>query len=79
MDPLAAGQPTTPASNHPGVTSRTERRCVLFGCLDRVAWIVSEPQGGELPACEIDVDMVLNDALGRVPLDRDVRVEIRRA
>ncbi len=79
MDRFAAEQPSTSASDHPGVTDRTERRCVLFGCLDPVAWIVSDPQGGELPAYEIDVDVVLNDALGRVPLDRDIRVEVRRA
>ena len=37
------------------------------------------PQGGELAACEADVGVILNDALGRVPLDSAVRVEVWRA
>jgi hypothetical protein len=40
---------------------------VLFGCVESVAWIVSVPQGGELLACEADLDVLLNDALSRVP------------
>jgi hypothetical protein len=52
---------------------------VLFGCLETAAWVVSDPQGGELPACDADLDLILNDALGRVPLDSSVRVEVWRA
>jgi hypothetical protein len=37
------------------------------------------PQGGELAACEVDLDLLLNDALGRVPPDGSVRVEVWRA
>jgi hypothetical protein len=31
---------------------------VLFGCLEAAVWIVSHPQGGELPACEVGVDVI---------------------
>jgi hypothetical protein len=80
MDPFAAQQwPTTPVGDHSGATGRTERRCVLFGCLEAAVWIVSDPQGGELPACEADLDVLLNDALARVPPDSRVRVEVWRA
>jgi hypothetical protein len=40
---------------------------VLFGCVEAAAWTISDPQGGELPACEADLDVLLNDALSRVP------------
>jgi hypothetical protein len=40
----------------------------------RNSGIISDPQGGELPACEADLDMLLNDALARVPLDSTIRV-----
>jgi hypothetical protein len=72
MDRFGAGL----AADHPGAIGR---RCVLFGCLEAAMWIVSDPQGGELPACEVDVDVILSDALGRVPLDGDIRIEVRRA
>ena len=55
------------------------RRCVLSGCLETAAWIVSDPQGGELPAYEVDLDVVLNDALSRMPPSSPVRVEVWRA
>ena len=79
MDPSAAGQPTIWAGAHPDVPDQAERRCVLFGGLETAAWIVSDPQGGELPACEADLDLLLNDALSRVPPDSKVRVEVWRA
>jgi hypothetical protein len=53
-------------------------RCVLFGCLKQAAWI-SDPQGGQLPACETDVDLLFNDALARIPPDSRIRVEVWRA
>jgi hypothetical protein len=79
MDPLPAQQPASLAGDHPGRPSRDERRCVRFGCLEAAAWIVSDPQGGELAACETDLDVLLNDALARVPLDSGIRVEVWRA
>jgi hypothetical protein len=80
MELFAAHQSsTTPIGDHLGATGRTERRCVLFGCVESAAWIVSDPQGGELPACEADLDVLLNDALSRVPPDSRVRVEVWRA
>jgi hypothetical protein len=79
MDRYAAEQLTLVAGGHPAVTDQAGRRCVLFGCLEAAAWIVSDPQGGELPACEVDLDVLLNDALSRVPLDSSMRVEVRRA
>jgi hypothetical protein len=33
------------------------------GCLEQTDRIVNDPQGGELAACEVDVDVLLNDAL----------------
>jgi hypothetical protein len=41
--------------------------------------IISDPQGGQLAACETDIDLLLNDALTRVPLTARAGVEIRRA
>ncbi len=79
MGPLTARQPASSADEHSGTSGRDERRCVLFGCLEAAAWIISDPQGGELPACEADLDVILNDALARVPLDTRVRVEVWRA
>jgi hypothetical protein len=35
----------------------------LFGFLEQAAWIISDPEGGQLPACETDVDLPSNDAL----------------
>jgi hypothetical protein len=55
-------------------------RCgVRFGCLELAAWIVSDPQGGDLPACEVDLEVILSDALSRIPLDGAGRVEVWRA
>ena len=42
---------------------------MLVGCQQAAAWIISDRQGGELPACDADLDVLLNDALTRVPLD----------
>jgi hypothetical protein len=78
MDRIAAEQLTMLAADHPGMPEQTGRRCVLFGCLEMAAWVVSDPQGGELPACEIDLDVIVGDALSRVPLDSSVRVEVWR-
>jgi hypothetical protein len=66
---------TTPVDDHACNTGQTERRCVLFGCVEAAAWIISDPQGGELPACEADLDVLLNDALSRVPPNSRVRLE----
>lgn len=49
---------------------------MLFGCLEAAAWIVSDPQGGDLPACEADLDVILIGALTRVPPDSRIRVEV---
>ena len=67
------------AAEHPGVGGTDPRRCGLFGCLEVAVRIVRNPQGGELAACEIDLDVLLNDALSRVPVNSTVRVEVRRA
>lgn len=80
MDLFTAYQrPTTPVGDHAGTTGQTERRGVLFGCVEAAAWIISDPQGGELPACEADLDVLRNDALSRVPPNSRVRVEVWRA
>jgi hypothetical protein len=41
---------------------------MLLGQLQPLAesWIISDPQGGQLPACEADLDLLLNDALARI-------------
>jgi hypothetical protein len=79
MNTFAAEQLSVLAGGQPAATQQTARRCVLFGCLEMAAWVVSDPQGGELPVCEVDLDVILNDALSRVPLDGAMRVEVWRA
>jgi hypothetical protein len=69
MDPSPFQQPTTSAGGWAGRIEEAGRRCVLVGCLQAAAWIISDRQGGELPACDADLDVLLNDALARVPLD----------
>jgi hypothetical protein len=76
MNPLTARQPASSAHEHSGVSGRAERRCVLFGCLEAAAWIVSDPQGGDLPAWKADLDVILIGALTRVPPDSRIRVEV---
>jgi hypothetical protein len=51
----------------------------MFDCLQAAAWIISDPQGGELPACKADLDVPLNDALARMPPDSSIRVGAWRA
>jgi hypothetical protein len=36
---------------------------VLIDNPDAAAWVVSDPRGGELSACEVDLDAVINNAL----------------
>jgi hypothetical protein len=79
MDTFAAEQQSMLAGGQPAAAEQTGRRCVLFGCLESAAWVVSDPQGGELPVCEIDLDLIVNDTLSRVPPDSSVRVEVWRA
>lgn len=79
MDRFAARQLTMSAGDHPGLPEQPGRRYELFGCVQAAAWIVSDPHGGELPACEVELDLLLHDALSRVPLDSSVRVEVWRA
>jgi hypothetical protein len=31
---------------------------VRFGCLEVADWMVHDLQGGELPACEVDLDVI---------------------
>jgi hypothetical protein len=40
--------PMTAASDAPGLDGIDERRCGRFGCLEVAAWIVTDPQGGQL-------------------------------
>jgi hypothetical protein len=63
----------------PPPLAEPSRRCGLFGCLEPAAWLISDPQGGQLAARETDVDLLLDDALARVPLDSSIRVEVWRA
>jgi hypothetical protein len=37
------------------------------------------PQSGQLPACETDLDLLLNDALARIPPNSGIRAEAWRA
>jgi hypothetical protein len=50
----------------------------LFGFLEQAAWIISDPEGGQLPACETDVDLPSNDAdaIARIPPDSSIRLEV---
>lgn len=62
MDSFTAQQQlATSARAHAAATEQGGRRCVLFGYLESAAWLVSDPQGAELAAYEIDLDVVLND------------------
>jgi hypothetical protein len=78
MEPDTPQQVAGLAGDHPCTSGREVRRCVRSGCLEVADWIISDPQRGELPACEIDLDLLLNDALARVPPDTSMRVEIWR-
>ena len=49
---------------------------VLFGFLEQAAWIISDSEGGQLPACETDVDLPSNGALARIPPDSSIRLEV---
>jgi len=49
MDPSDATQPTIWPGDHPATPEQPGRRCGLFGCLETATWIISDPQGGELP------------------------------
>jgi hypothetical protein len=54
MDTFVAGL----VADHPGVSDPSERRCALLGgCTRRLDR--KRPKGGELAACECDVDQVL--------------------
>jgi hypothetical protein len=53
--------------------------CVRFGCTESATWIVTHPRGGLLPCCDPDLDNVLNDALGAIPLHSTARIEVYRA
>ena len=64
---------TRPCSRHPG---RTAPALWAVRFLEPAAWLISDPQGGQLAACETDVDLLLNDALARVPVGSSVRVEV---
>jgi hypothetical protein len=71
-----SGSQGTAAGAQAGASDQAGRRCARFGCLEEAAWIVSDSQGGELPACEVDLDVFVNDALSGIPLDSAVRVEV---
>ena len=49
---------------------------MLFGFLEQAAWIISDSEGGQLPACETDVDLPSNGALARIPPDSSIRLEV---
>jgi hypothetical protein len=49
MNTSAAEQAAASAGDRPGATDRTERRCVLFGSLEVVAWIVRESKAASCP------------------------------
>lgn len=74
----STGPAETSKAPIPGV-SEDPGRCGLFGCLEPAAWLISDPQSGQLPACETDLDLLLNDALARIPPNSRIRVEVWRA
>jgi hypothetical protein len=75
MDAYIAQQPATSTGDNLGRSGRDERRCVLFGCLEAAAWIISDLYGGELAVCEVNLHVLLSDALARTPPDSSIRVE----
>jgi hypothetical protein len=76
MDLYAAQQPATSTCDHPGGTGR---RCVLFGCLEAVAWIISDPQGRRAARLRGRPGRAAQRRPARVPLDSSIRVEVWRA
>jgi hypothetical protein len=52
------------------------RNCDFFGCLELADWIITDPQGGQLAALDVDVDVPLNHALAWVPPGSSVRIGI---
>jgi len=78
--PTPTSNPAAPAGTQPtDPADPAERACVLAGCGDPPAWIVTDPQGGQLPCCEADVTKVINHALARIPRHSTLRLEVQRA
>jgi hypothetical protein len=48
-------------------------------CLELADWIITGPQGGQLAASDVDMDVLLDHALARVPPGSSVRIGIWRA
>jgi hypothetical protein len=71
--------PMTAAGGHPDRVGHDGRRCDLFGCLELAAWIITDPQGGQLAACDVDVDVLINHALAQVSPGSSTRIGIWRA
>jgi hypothetical protein len=76
MDADVAQQPATSTADQPGRSGRNERRCVLFGCLQGGRLDHQRPLGGELAVCEVELDVLLSDALARASPDSSIRVEV---
>lgn len=68
----------TAAGDHPNRDSHDGRRCDLFGCLELAAWIITEPQGGQLAACDVDVECSSTTLAGVSP-SSSIRIGIWRA
>ena len=65
MDADVAQEPATSTADQPGRSGRNERRRVLFSSLQSAAWIRSNFYGGSLAVCEVDLHVLLSDALAR--------------
>jgi hypothetical protein len=75
---MSPQEPATSTADQPGRSGRNERRRVLFSCLQAVAWIISNFYGSALAVCEVDLHVLLSDALARASPDNSVRVEVWR-
>jgi hypothetical protein len=78
-DAESTGPAETGSASMAAAGEHTAGRCVLFGCLEEAVWLISDPQGGQLAACDTDLDALLNDALARIPPDSKIRIEVWRA
>jgi hypothetical protein len=76
MDPSAAQQPTIWAADHPVGAILPGAAACCSGAWRWPPGPSATPKGGELAACEADLDLLLNDALARVSLDSSIRVAV---
>jgi hypothetical protein len=79
MDAYIAQQPASSTGDTPGRSGGTGRRCVRFGCMEAAPGSSATLKAASCPPARPDLDVLLSDALARVPPDGSIRVEVWRA